>query len=90
MDHDFNNQTILITGGTGALGSMVTQLFSKYLPKVIIVTYRSESERSDTEKALRNQSDEHDGDKSRTEIKFVQVDLLNLVVLPNQSNRQKA
>ncbi len=77
MDHDFNNQTILITGGTGALGSMVTQLFSKYSPKVIIVTYRSESERSDTEKALRNQSDEHDGDKSRTEIKFVQVDLLN-------------
>ena len=77
MGFDFKDQTILITGGTGALGSKVTELFAKYSPKAIMVTYRSESERVDTEKTLKSQTNVYDVDNSRTRIEFVQVDLLN-------------
>ena len=77
MEYDFKDQTILITGGTGALGSKVTELFAKYSPKAIIVTYRSERERVETEKTLKTQTDVHDIGNSRTRIEFVQADLLN-------------
>ena len=44
MEHDFYDQVILVTGGTGALGSKVAELFLKFSPKAIIISYRSEKE----------------------------------------------
>ena len=44
MKYDFSDKVIVITGGTGALGRVLTKSFLNYNPKTIIVTYRSEKE----------------------------------------------
>lgn len=77
MDYDFKDQTILVTGGTGALGSKVSELFLKYSPKAIVITYKSESEKVKSEKGLRNQIDVHDTNNSGPIIEFMQANLLD-------------
>ncbi len=44
MEHDFSNKVVVITGGTGALGKVLTKSFLNCNPKAIISTYRSEKE----------------------------------------------
>ncbi len=44
MKYDFSDKVIVITGGTGALGRVLTKSFLNYNPKSIVVTYRSEKE----------------------------------------------
>ncbi len=75
MDYSFQGQIILVTGGTGALGTKVIECFAKYLPKAIVVTYRSETERSNTERVLNIQTSKKDIDNSRTKIEFIQTEL---------------
>lgn len=77
MDYDFRDQTILVTGGTGALGSKVSELFLKYSPKAIVITYKSESEKVKSEKGLRDVIDVHDTNNSGTIIEFIQANLLD-------------
>ncbi|HEX5904651.1 MAG TPA: SDR family NAD(P)-dependent oxidoreductase [Candidatus Nitrosocosmicus sp.] len=87
MDHNFKDQIIVVTGGTGALGSEVSELFVKYSPRVIVVTYRSESERANTEKRLKNKISDHDTEKNSTIIEFVRVDVLNEEEIRNLVNK---
>ena len=47
MVRDFYDQVILITGGTGALGSKVSQAFLNFSPRAIIITFRSETEKQE-------------------------------------------
>ena len=42
MEHDFSNKVVMITGGTGALGKVLTKSFLNCNPKAIISTYKSE------------------------------------------------
>lgn len=77
MDFDFKDQTILVTGGTGALGSKVSELFLNYAPKSIVITYKSENEKINTEKALRNQIHVHHKSVNGTVIEFIQANLLD-------------
>jgi NAD(P)-dependent dehydrogenase (short-subunit alcohol dehydrogenase family) len=44
MKYDFSDKVIVITGGTGALGRVLTKSFLNYNSKTIVVTYRSEKE----------------------------------------------
>ena len=44
MDRTFFDQVILVTGGTGALGSKVSEAFLKLSPRALIITFRSETE----------------------------------------------
>ncbi len=39
MKYDFSNKVVMITGGTGALGKVLTKSFLNYNPKAIISTY---------------------------------------------------
>lgn len=77
MDFNFQDQIILITGGTGALGSKVLECFARYGPKAIVVTYRSENEKSKTEKELKFQLSNKNNDTAETKIEYIQTDLIN-------------
>ncbi len=49
----FNNQTILITGGTGSFGKKFTEVvLAKYRPKKIIIYSRDELKQSEMQKAI--------------------------------------
>lgn len=51
----FNNQSILITGGTGSLGKKITQtLLREYKPKKIIIFSRDELKQYEMEQEFRN------------------------------------
>ena len=76
MDFNFSDQIILITGGTGALGSEVSELFVRFSPQAIVITYRSEPERINTEKRLGNLINDRSGQKNKTKIEFARADLL--------------
>src|SRR3712207_190761 len=52
MKHDFSGKTVMVTGGTGALGKALTTAFIKSQPKSIVITYRSEKERQESEREL--------------------------------------
>ncbi len=54
MKYDFSNKVIVITGGTGALGRVLTKSFLKYNTKTIVVTYRSEKEMLELKAELGN------------------------------------
>jgi len=87
MDLNFKDQIIVVTGGTGALGSAVSELFVKHSPRVIIITYRSEPERVKTEKRLKSKISEHDTEKIGTIIEFARVDLFNEDEIRNLVNK---
>ncbi len=54
MKYDFTNKVIVITGGTGALGRVLTKYFLNCNSKTIVVTYRSEKEMLDLKTELAN------------------------------------
>lgn len=54
MKYDFSNKVIVITGGTGALGRVLTKSLLNYNPKTIVVTYRSEKEMLELKTELGN------------------------------------
>jgi len=67
----FNNQRILITGGTGSWGTEITrQLLEKYDPKEIIVYSRGEFAQVEMDRSFKN-----------SKLKFVIGDVVNLETL---------
>lgn len=54
MNYDFSNKVIVITGGTGALGRVLTKSFLNCNSKTIVVTYRSEKEMLELKTELGN------------------------------------
>jgi NAD(P)-dependent dehydrogenase (short-subunit alcohol dehydrogenase family) len=75
MDRDFNKQVILITGGTGALGSKVSESFLNFSPKAVIITFRSEKEMQQLKaKILDRENAELKGTR-QTLIEFMKVDI---------------
>jgi NAD(P)-dependent dehydrogenase (short-subunit alcohol dehydrogenase family) len=44
MKYNFSNKVVVIFGGTGSLGRVLTKSFLNYNSKTIVVTYRSEKE----------------------------------------------
>jgi NAD(P)-dependent dehydrogenase (short-subunit alcohol dehydrogenase family) len=76
MHGDIKDQIIIVTGGTGALGSEVSELFVRSSPRAVVVTYRSESDRIITEKRLMKQINENNSENKSTKIEFAQVDML--------------
>jgi NAD(P)-dependent dehydrogenase (short-subunit alcohol dehydrogenase family) len=77
MDRDFYGQVILVTGGTGALGSKVSELFFKFSPKAIIITYRSETQLQELKTKILGKSSREQEDINRTSVEFVKVDITN-------------
>lgn len=86
MENEFADRVILVTGGTGALGTFVTKMFIKYDPRVLIIAHRSDREKS----SLLNLMDEKTSDvlqKTNTKIEFVKADVIiedNVKALFNQ------
>lgn len=75
MDRDFNNQVILITGGTGALGSKVSESFLNYSPKAIIITFRSENEMQQLKAKIMDRQNVEQKENCHTLIEFMKVDI---------------
>ncbi len=73
MKHDFSGKTIIVTGGTGALGKALTAAFIKSQPKSIVITYRSEKERQESEIELSPLLDQSFG--SSTAVEYVKTDI---------------
>lgn len=73
MKHDFSNKVVIITGGTGALGRVLTKSFYNYNPKTIIVTYRSDKEFQELKTELDNLSEQ--SSKISTTIEFIKIDV---------------
>ncbi len=75
MKHDFSNKVIVVIGGTGDLGRVVTKSFLNYHSKTIVVTYRSD-------KGMQELKTELDGLLGQnltisTTIEFIKVDVTN-------------
>lgn len=75
MDRDFNNQVILITGGTGALGSKVSESFLNFSPKAIIITFRSENEMQQLKAKILDRENVEPKENRHTLIEFMKVDI---------------
>jgi len=75
MDHDFNNQVILITGGTGALGSKVSESFLNFSPKAVIITFRSENEMQQLRAKILDRENRERKENRQTFIEFMKVDI---------------
>lgn len=74
MDCDFYGQVILITGGTGALGSKVSESFLNFSPRAIVITFRSETEMQELKGKL-DRSNKEQKKNHHTLIEFVKVDI---------------
>ena len=77
MEHDFYDQVILVTGGTGALGSKVAELFLKFSPKAIIISYRSEKEMQELKPKILEKNSGEGKENHHTLIEFVKADITN-------------
>jgi len=75
MDRDFNNQVILITGGTGALGSKVSETFLDFSPKAIIITFRSETEMQELKAKILDRRNKEQKENHHTLIEFMKADI---------------
>ena len=64
MDRDFYDQVILITGGTGALGSKVSEAFLNFSPRAIIITFRSETEMQELRVKILEKSNKQQEERS--------------------------
>lgn len=73
MKHDFSNKVVVITGGTGALGKVLTKSFLNCNPKAIISTYRSEIELQELKAEINNLSDP--STKITTPMEFIKTDV---------------
>jgi len=76
MYHNFKDQIILVTGGTGALGMEVSELFVKSSPRAVVITYRNDSDRLNTEERLDALFSDHENENNKTEIEFARTDIL--------------
>ncbi|HKU82543.1 MAG TPA: SDR family NAD(P)-dependent oxidoreductase, partial [Candidatus Nitrosocosmicus sp.] len=77
MEHDFFDHVILVTGGTGALGSKVVELFLKFSPKAIIISYRSDKEMQELKPKILEKNSGEGKENNHTLIEFVKVDITN-------------
>src|SRR5690349_13742286 len=77
MEHDFYDQVILVTGGTGALGSKVAELFLKFSPKAIIISYRSEKEMQELKPKILEKNSGEGKENHHTLIEFAKADSTN-------------
>jgi len=75
MKYDFSNKTILITGGTGALGRILLKSFLIQDSKTIVVAYRSEKEMEDLKSDLSKFKD-YTSKNVASIIDFVKTDIL--------------
>jgi len=75
MEHDFYDQVILVTGGTGALGSKLAELFLNFSPRAIIITYRSYTEMQELKPKILEKSSMEYRENHLTLIEFVKVDI---------------
>jgi NAD(P)-dependent dehydrogenase (short-subunit alcohol dehydrogenase family) len=73
MKHGFSNKVVMITGGTGALGKVLTKSFLNCNPKAIISTYRSETELQELKAEVNSLSDS--STKLTTAIEFIKTDV---------------
>lgn len=73
MKYDFSNKVIVITGGTGALGRVLTKSFLNYNSKTIIVTYRSKNEMLELKTELGNLLEQPSS--ISTTIEFTKIDI---------------
>ncbi len=74
MKYDFSNKTILITGGTGALGRILLKSFLFQNSKTIVVTYRNEKEMQDIKTDLFKTKD-YSSENVSTIIDFIKIDI---------------
>src|SRR4029078_4298200 len=77
MDRNFLDQVILVTGGTGALGSKVSEAFLKLTPRALIITFRSETEMQELEEKILERSNSVQNDNHGTVVEFMKVDITN-------------
>ena len=75
MERDFNKQVILITGGTGALGSKVSESFLNFSPKAVIITFRSENEMQQLKAKILDRENAEQKVTRQTLIEFMKVDI---------------
>lgn len=73
MNHDFSNKVVMITGGTGALGKVLTKSFLNCNPKAIIATYRSEKELQKLKAEINNLSNR--STRLTTATEFIKADI---------------
>ena len=74
MKYDFSNKTILITGGTGALGRILLKSFLFQNSKTIVVTYRNEKEMQDLKTDLFKTKD-YSSENVSNIIDFIKIDI---------------
>lgn len=74
MKNEFDNKVILVVGGTGGLGTFVSELFLEYSPQSVIITYRSDSEK-DRLLTLIGENSKRNVLGLNTTIDFVKVDV---------------
>lgn len=75
MEYDFSNKVIVIIGGTGALGRVLTKSFLNYHSKTIFITYRSEKEMQELKTELDILLEQPL--KTSTTIEYIKVDVTN-------------
>ena len=75
MDRTFFDQVILVTGGTGALGSKVSEAFLKLSPRALIITFRSENEMQELREKILERSNSVQNDNHDTVVEFMKVDI---------------
>ncbi|WP_458721671.1 SDR family oxidoreductase [Candidatus Nitrosocosmicus sp. R] len=75
MDRAFFDQVILVTGGTGALGSKVSEAFMKLSPRALIITFRSETEMQELREKILEKSNSVQNDNHDTVVEFMKVDI---------------
>jgi NAD(P)-dependent dehydrogenase (short-subunit alcohol dehydrogenase family) len=74
MENEFADRVILVTGGTGTLGTSVLKMFIKSHPKVLVITHRTEKQKN----SLLNFLDKDEkllSQKTDTIVEFVKADL---------------
>jgi NAD(P)-dependent dehydrogenase (short-subunit alcohol dehydrogenase family) len=77
MDSNFYDQVILITGGTGALGSKVSESFLNFSPRAIIITFRSETEMQKLKVKILKRRNKEQKENHQTIIEFIKVNITN-------------
>lgn len=75
MDFNFSQDVVLISGGTGALGTVVTKLFVKYSPKAIVITYRSTDELENLKRELKVEYGDMIFENNKVEFEFEKTDV---------------
>ena len=75
MDRTFFDQVILVTGGTGALGSKVSEAFLKLSPRALIITFRSETEMQESKTKILDGSSKKQKENHHTQVEFVKADI---------------